>query len=211
MIMFLDPEISLLTLLLGDTSTAKKLSKAPGGWRTLNRLELAQLKVNETVVDQVLALQQLVERSYPPVPDEPLNNPRLVAEAYDARLGGLPYEVLVAIGLDSRFRFLGEVELSRGGAHAAALTPADALRPLLRMGATACILLHNHPSGDPTPSREDLEMTAVLEAAADIVGITLVDHLVIAGRGGGSFKSLYELGHLPRSQPKRANVNDTSL
>lgn len=54
MVTLLDPEISLLTLLLGDMGTAKRLAKAPGGWRTLSRFELGQMKFKEAVVDQVL-------------------------------------------------------------------------------------------------------------------------------------------------------------
>ena len=209
MVTKLDPEISQLALLVGDTAIARKLARAPGGWRSLSRHELGEMKLGDSTIEQVLALQHLVQRSYIPLPEEPLNNPQQVAAAYDARLGDLPYEVLIALGLTSRHRLLGEVELSRGGAHAAALTPADVLRPLIRMGATGFIVLHNHPGGDPAPSREDLAMTSALEAAADIVGLTLLDHLVIGARGGG-YKSLYEMGHLPRSLPSRTTVNDTS-
>jgi len=200
----LEPEAELLWAVLRDAALAKKLARAPGGWRTLTRYELDELELDHEAQSAVLALQQLVKTGYPPLPIDPLLSPQRVAAHYQARLGGLTTEVLLALGLDGRHRLRGEVELARGGSHAAVLTPADVLRPLVKMGATGFLLVHNHPSGDPTPSEQDLEMTAGLEAAALIVGIPLLDHLVIGARGGG-YTSLFERGVLtPRSTTSTA-------
>jgi DNA repair protein RadC len=100
---------------------------------------------------------------------------------------------MLGIALDGRNRFIAEVELARGGRHGAALFVSDALRPLIRVGASAVILVHNHPSGDPAPSPEDISLTTAIKVAADCVGIPLVDHIIIGGRGGG-FASLRDLG-----------------
>ncbi len=78
-----------------------------------------------------------------------------------------------------------------------ALRVADILRPLLRVGAAAFILLHNHPSGDPTPSAEDTKLTLALREAAEFVGVPLVDHIVIGARGGGAV-SMHDIGVLQK-------------
>jgi DNA repair protein RadC len=141
----------------------------------------------------VLALQELVSRGYPEVPSGELVNAASVARAYGVRLAGLECEVVLGLALDGRNHLLQEIELARGGVHGAALTPVDVFRPLIRIGASAFILVHNHPSGDPTPSAEDVHMTRAVAAVGDVVGIGLLDHIVIGARGGG-WTSLFELG-----------------
>ena len=79
--------------------------------------------------------------------------------------------------------------IARGGAHGCALSTRDVLAPALRDNAHAIILIHNHPSGDPRPSPEDLAMTIAIRSACEVVGVPLLDHVVVA-RGGSS--SLFE-------------------
>lgn len=105
---------------------------------------------------------------------------RRIVSAYYMR-EVLPHEEVIAVGLNGRNEVLGIVRVSQGGAHGAALTPVDVLRPLIAMGAAAFVLAHNHPSGDPTPSADDVAMTRRLMLACDAVGIALLDHVVIAG------------------------------
>jgi DNA repair protein RadC len=93
------------------------------------------------------------------------------------------FESVILIGLNGKNRVIGVVEVSRGGMHGASLTPRDVLVPALVMGASAFVLAHNHPSGDPTPSREDIVMTAAIRAAADVVGCPLLDHVVVTADG----------------------------
>ncbi len=69
--------------------------------------------------------------------------------------------------------------------------PREVFRPALREAAAAVILVHNHPSGDPTPSREDREVTARLVRAGELLGIPVLDHVVVAEHG---FASLREQG-----------------
>ncbi len=68
--------------------------------------------------------------------------------------------------------------------------PREVVKRALEIGATAVILVHNHPSGDPTPSTADIEMTREVADAAKSLGITLHDHIVIGRNGTESFKSL---------------------
>jgi DNA repair protein RadC len=101
------------------------------------------------------------------------------------RLAALDYEEVWLLGLDARNVLRTARRVAQGGAHGCAVLPRDILRPALRDGASAIILLHNHPSGDPTPSADDIVMTRALCAACDAVGIALLDHVVVA-RGGAS-------------------------
>jgi DNA repair protein RadC len=92
-------------------------------------------------------------------------------------------EVLGALYLDVRNRLLAERELYRGTLSRAAVEPRRVLQEGLLIGAAGCVVFHNHPSGDPTPSAEDLAFTRRLAEAGEIVGVRLVDHLVLGGPG----------------------------
>jgi DNA repair protein RadC len=84
--------------------------------------------------------------------------------------------------------------VAAGGLHGIHVQARDPLRIALREGASAFLLVHNHPSGDPTPSREDLDFTRAIADAARQVGAPLVDHVVVARSG---FVSMLEAGLLP--------------
>ena len=78
--------------------------------------------------------------------------------------------------------------LSRGTVNASVLSPREVLIEALRCRAVTMVLVHNHPSGDPTPSRADMLLTKRLKEAGDLVGITLIDHIVIGDRRYLSFR-----------------------
>lgn len=101
------------------------------------------------------------------------------------RLAGLEHEEVWLLLLDGANGLKFVARIAQGGLHGCALTPRDVLRPALRAGASAMVLVHNHPSGDPTPSVEDLEMTRAVAIAGDVVGVPLLDHVVVA-RGGAA-------------------------
>lgn len=102
-------------------------------------------------------------------------------------------EQLLELMLDGSMRLLGEALLAQGGQASLALRPADVLRPAVRAGASAILLAHNHPGGDPTPSPQDVATTRALEIAARTIGLQLVDHLVI---GDNTFVSMRLSGYL---------------
>jgi DNA repair protein RadC len=108
-----------------------------------------------------------------------------VAEWARPRLAYLPHEELWLLALDGRGHARATRCLARGGIHGAAVRAADPLRVALRVGASAFVLVHNHPSGDPTPSKEDVMLTMRVAEAARIVGIVLLDHIVVS-KGGFS-------------------------
>lgn len=105
----------------------------------------------------------------------------------------LDTEWVTAIYLDRKHRVLGHRVLTRGSAVASIVDAGQVLRPALEMSASGVILGHNHPSGDPDPSANDLVVTHRVRDAAQVVGVTLLDHLVLAGT---QFVSLSERGEI---------------
>ena len=89
--------------------------------------------------------------------------------------------------LDTRHRLIREVEVSRGSLNQSLVHPREVFAPALREAAAAILVVHNHPSGDPSPSREDHEVTRRLAKAGELLGIPLLDHVVIAAQGHTSF------------------------
>lgn len=202
------PELVQLTTVLGR-EVALRLSTHPGGWRTLSIRELEALGLSDTTIHSVIALQDLVRRGYPELPRHRFARSDDVARVYEHRLGGLDREVMVAVALDGRMNVIAEIELASGGHHGIAIAPSDIFRPLIRSGATAYVLVHNHPSSDPSPSREDISMTGALTGLSDIVGVQLVDHVIVAARGGG-WTSLSDLGLLGGSDEERPSHSAVS-
>jgi hypothetical protein len=110
------------------------------------------------------------------------------------RIGALEEEQLWVLALDGRNRLRGLRCAARGGAHGLSVTARDILRAALSEGASAFIVVHNHPSGDHLPSAEDVWMTGQLQDAAEVVGVPLLDHVIVTA--DGSYSSLYQLGDL---------------
>ena len=90
-------------------------------------------------------------------------------------------EELQVLALDSRHRLLVRFVAARGSLNVVHVSPRDVFRRLVREGAAAAIVAHNHPSGDPLPSLEDVELTQRLREAGELIGVPLLDHLVIGG------------------------------
>ncbi|HTA93415.1 MAG TPA: JAB domain-containing protein [Polyangiaceae bacterium] len=194
------PELVWLAAVVGET-TGRRLSTAPGGWRGLSIRELDNLGLSTREKRSILALQRLTALGYPSMVRGELSNAEEVIRVYAARLSGLCHEVLLAIALDGQSRFMGEYEVSRGGRHGAAVMPADIFRPLIRASATAVILVHNHPSGDPQPSAEDVALTSAASLIGGLLGIPVLDHVIIGANGGGAV-SLWQMGLISPEREK---------
>jgi len=109
------------------------------------------------------------------------------------RLRDVPQEEFHALLLNSRHRIVREVLVTRGTVDSALVHPREVFRPAVAEGAAGVTLVHNHPSGDPTPSAEDRAVTRQLAEAGRAVGIPVLDHVVV---GRGAYVSLADL--LPR-------------
>jgi DNA repair protein RadC len=123
-----------------------------------------------------------------------LADARAVHELVHASLVGERQERVVVLLLDARHRLIGERCVSVGSLMSSVIHPREVFRPAIGLAAAAVILVHNHPSGDPTPSVEDHQVTVRLAEAGALLGIRLVDHVVVAADGWKSFK---EEGWLP--------------
>lgn len=112
-------------------------------------------------------------------PYEKIAAPHHAASVFRQVMHGLPHEEMWVLMLTGDNRPLGLVKVSQGGIGGAAVQPSDVLRPAIVAGARAFILAHNHPSGDSTPSPDDIQTTRTLTDCARMLGITMLDHLVL--------------------------------
>jgi len=99
-------------------------------------------------------------------------------------------ETFWVVVLNTKLRVQGVCEVARGQVDQVLVTPADILRPVLAAGANRCIIVHNHPSGEPSPSQDDRSVTDRVAKAAKLLGMELLDHIIIAREGFVSFKDL---------------------
>ncbi len=102
-------------------------------------------------------------------------------------------ELFLVLLLDGKNRITRKVQVSEGCLNQSIVHPREVFAPAVRESAAAVIFIHNHPSGDPAPSREDREITGRLKEAAEILGIKVLDHIII---GDGSYFSFVESGLL---------------
>jgi len=119
-----------------------------------------------------------------------ITSPGHVAEYLRRRIRDDAREHFVAIYLDGRHRPIADSVVSIGTATASLVHPREVFQPAIALGACAVLIAHNHPSGDPTPSAEDLEVTKRLAEAGRILGVNLLDHVV--WERGGALHSIRE-------------------
>ena len=121
----------------------------------------------------------------------PATSAKAVAELLRPIMADPSTEEFWLLTLDGKHRVIGACMVSRGTLTASLVHPREVFGPALRLGAAAIIVAHNHPSGDPEPSAEDLAVTRRMVDAGKLLGVPLLDHLVLAG-GGDGYVSLRE-------------------
>lgn len=119
--------------------------------------------------------------------------PVTIADYYMEEMRHEEVEKILLLLLDNKLRLMEEILLSKGTVNASLLSPREVFRYALRSGACKVVLLHNHPSGSCTPSRQDIEITHKIAQAGELMDIPLVDHLII---GDGCYTSLKERGYI---------------
>jgi DNA repair protein RadC len=107
-----------------------------------------------------------------------------------ARLGALPREVFHVLFLDNKNQLIADERMGEGSISHAPVYPREIVRRALEVSAAGLLLAHNHPSGDPTPSSQDIDMTRLVVAACRALDIAVHDHLVVAGDQVASLKAL---------------------
>ena len=120
----------------------------------------------------------LVPESRPPAPAVLIQNSASAAEALRPLFAGLDREQFLVCALDAKHAILGVNVVSVGSLTLSIVHPREVMKPLILLNAGAWLCAHNHPSGDPTPSAEDRELTKRLREVGDLVGIKLLDHLI---------------------------------
>jgi DNA repair protein RadC len=122
----------------------------------------------------------------------PVRDAESVWAHFRGRLPQLDHEAFYVLLLDGKNRVQAEVRVSEGSLTAALVHPREVFAPAIRDGAAELILVHNHPSGDPTPSAEDVALTERLRQVGDLVGVRILDHVVV---GRGRWVSMAESGN----------------
>ena len=117
-----------------------------------------------------------------------MDNPESIANYYMEQLRHAKQELLLCAFFDAKNNFLGDAIISKGAVNYAYVSPREIFRYAFEYEAVMIILLHNHPSGDPSPSEDDLRITARIEKGAQILQLELVDHIIIGDNTYYSFK-----------------------
>ena len=120
-------------------------------------------------------------------PGEVLTSPALVRQYLMLRLASLSHEVFMVLLLDSQNRLISAEELFRGTLSQTAVYPREVVKAALLANAAGVIFAHNHPSGCAVASAADRTLTEALKKALSVVDITVLDHLIVAGRDSVSF------------------------
>ncbi|MEX1255614.1 MAG: DNA repair protein RadC [Dehalococcoidia bacterium] len=152
----------------------------------------AERGLGEAKAAQVQAALELGKRLAATQPEERpiVRFPEDVANLLQAEMALLEQEHLRVLLLNTRNQLLAKAEVYRGSVHTAVVRIGELFREALRQNAPAVILVHNHPSGDPTPSPDDIAMTKQAIAAGELLDIEVIDHIVIAHGGFSSMKRL---------------------
>ena len=194
---FSDTDLLALVLGAGDGPSADAAQALLAHFGSLSGLADAEVAEVQAVPHiglaravQILAALRVGRRSLLPVESRPTI--RSAQDAYIqiyAELSGLSSETFYALYLSRRRVLLGTRVLSVGNDANTIVDPRQVYQRAVRMGAAGIIVAHNHPSGDPTPSPQDILVTHHLAQAGDLLGVELLDHLIV---GSGRFVSLAE-------------------
>ncbi|MBM7118305.1 RadC family protein [Archangium primigenium] len=196
-----DPE--LLGLLWGAGARTRALAEqllAPaGGLKALvqqdPRALCARPGLGQLRTAQLLAALELGRRAQRVVERRPrLRTPRDIATYLAPQLGALRREVFHVLCFNARNVLLLDARVAEGTINACMVDPREVFAAAITARATAIVLAHNHPSGDPEPSAQDVGLTAQLVEAGRMLGIKVLDHVVL---GSGNYVSMRERGDVP--------------
>ncbi len=201
-----DAELLALIIRTGDSSSkssavdlARGLLSRFGSLRLLAVASINELceqaGIGPAKAAEIQALFQIARRFSDQrlQPGQPYSSSQEVFLHFHERLCDYRKEVFLALLLDAKNRLIKEVQISEGSLSASIVHPREVFAPVLRESAAGVLFVHNHPSGDPTPSQEDIEITKRLKQVGDIMGVRVLDHIII---GNGEYVSLADRGLL---------------
>ena len=167
------------------------------GTRGENALErLKQIKgIGNVKAIQISCISELAKRLAKASYQDTVcfTDPKTIAQYYMEDLRHEKQEHMKLLMLNSKAKLLGETTISKGTVNASLVTPRELFIEALQKNAVSIIILHNHPSGDPSPSREDMLTTKRIQDAGALIGIELLDHIII---GNNCYISFREEGML---------------
>jgi len=174
---------------------AEKIIYEAGGMRNLPDLAIEELEkingVGPAKAVQVVAALELGRRMASTLRprDVSINSPQEVAHYLMEEMRYYKKEYFKIVLLNTKNQVISVEDISMGSLNSSIVHPREIFSHSVKKSAAALILVHNHPSGDPTPSREDIEVTSRLVEAGNILGIKVIDHIIL---GEGSFISFKE-------------------
>ena len=146
----------------------------------------AQGRYLPATTDQILeAARQAIEQKMQRGAE--FTSPAAVKEYLRNKLAGFEHEVFAVLFLDSQHRLIEYAELFRGTIASASVYPREVVKEALRLNAAALVISHNHPSGNPEPSKADEALTQQLKTALALVDVRMLDHIIVAGNSTTSF------------------------
>lgn len=166
-----------------------------GGLINLHQYSLAQLKkihgIGRVKALQIVCIVELGKRlsKASAIKGLDFSSAAKIAEYYMEDLRHHQQEYMKLLMLNTKARLIGETDISKGTVNASLVSPRELFIEALQKNAVSIILLHNHPSGDPTPSKEDILITKRIKEAGNLIGIELLDHIII---GNNCYTSLAE-------------------
>jgi DNA repair protein RadC len=189
----------VLAAVLGPVTTdnldrARRLLTHVGGYPNLTRSSVRELMVAEGVGPATATRIQAAVEAGRRALTAPLDRGTAITSAvqvhraFAPRFADAEQEEFVVVLLDRKQRVLRVVDVSRGTLDSSLVHPREVFREAIREAACSVLAIHNHPSNDPSPSAEDLYLTRRLAAAADVLGLTLLDHVIVCRRSYHSFQ-----------------------
>lgn len=172
------------------------LSKNQSGLTSICHLTLQELMkipgVGQVKAIQILCIGELSKRiaTYQAKEKIAFHNPVTIADYYMEQLRHEEQEQMICMMLDTKNNLLGEELLTLGTVNASIVSSREIFLLALRYHAVHIILVHNHPSGDPTPSQADIDLTKKVKNAGELLDIHLIDHIIVGDHKYVSFKEM---------------------
>jgi DNA repair protein RadC len=178
------------------TALAERLLSENGGLRGLMRADIAELAavrgLGPAKLAKLAAALELGNRVVALGPDERprIATPEDIVRLVGPEMGALDHEQLRVILVDTKHRLIRTRTVYKGSVNQAQVRVAEVFQDAIRVNATALAIVHNHPSGDCTPSAADLALTAEIERAGELLGINVLDHVIVGAHGHQSLRRL---------------------
>lgn len=190
-------ELTAVALFIGDSDTANEVTKLIdqyGGLSRVRREDLTSIKgIGDRYADAFFAIAELGKRERLREPGLKLSirSPQDVYDEIGFPMGSFDHEELWIAIMDTRNRLLKKHRLYVGSLNSSMVRVGELFTEAIRIKASGIILLHNHPSGDPMPSPEDVQLTRAAVNAGKLLDIDVLDHMVV---GNGRYVSMKEKG-----------------